>query len=399
MKKRIAGILLTFVVAVSSCVFAMNTALTAKADGLDNADRYFLDFLLSDTNYVGEVDFDYSPLYDESLNVHGREYTFTIGNVSGYALLVEFYGNEQVFYEIEELFYNAVSPFADCVGLPVYISHRLYIDYHNGAYYNLQNNQVISADVVSQLAQKGFKYFGGSGNGTFVQQIEILNYATKATTANYSIQFDLPNYYGASGTSCANTAGAVVLGYYDRFYENLIPNFQTYVTMGPLVAYKAPGQVIINLTTTLSNLMLIGEPHEGTTFAEFQYGMETYVEEQGFTYSTTNVFLNGSFNLDRYKNSVNANKPVALFMLDFAMLNYVYIEDTGVDEISSGYCGVSHVAIGCGYKTDTYYDASGNVITTRTYLKVASGMIDYGVGYLNINGITDIRNAISIQIS
>ena len=139
MKKRVVGILLTLVVAVSSCFFTMSTAYASYADTMDEADRYFVDFLLSDTNYEGALSFDYSPLYDENLNAYGREYLFTKGEVSGYALLIEFYGEEQTFYEIEELFYDAVSPFANCEGLPVYVSHRVYIDYRDGEFYNLQS--------------------------------------------------------------------------------------------------------------------------------------------------------------------------------------------------------------------------------------------------------------------
>lgn len=399
MKKRIVGILLTLVVVLSSSFFSIGTAYASQADVMDDADRYFVEFLLSDTDYVGEIDFEYSPLYDQDLNAHGRQYLFTKGEVSGYALLIEFYGEEQTFYEIEELFYNAVSPFADCQGLPVYISHRLYIDYHDGAFYNLKNNQLLTEDTIEQIAQQGFNYHGGSGSGEFVGYVQTVSYATKATTADYSILHDLPNYCGSTGTSsCANTAGAVVIAYYDRFYENLIPNYQSYVAMGPALLYKSPSTEIISLINTLSELMLIGEPHEGTTFSEFQLGMETYVESRGLTYTSSNVFLNGSFNLDRYKNAVHSNKPVALFMMDFAMLGNIVVGN-GMETINSGYCDVSHVAVGCGYRTDVYYDANGNVITTRNYLKVASGTIEYGIGYLNINGITDIRYAISIEIS
>ena len=399
MKKSFVGFLLTLVVAFSSCVFTMNTALTAKADSLDNADRFFVEFLLSDTDYEGDLSFEHSPLYDENLNAYGREYLFTKGEVSGYALLIEFYSEEQTFYEVEELFYNAASPFANCVGLPVYLSHRVYIDYHDGAFYNLENNQVLTEDTVTQIAQQGFKYYGGSGTGEFVGYTQTVSYATKATTVDYTIQFELPDYCGSTGSSsCANTAGAVVIAYYDRFYENLIPNYQSYYTMGPVVIYKSPGAEIISLINTLSDLMLIGEPHEGTTFSEFQLGMETYVESKGLTYSSSSVFLNGSFNLDRYKNAVNNNKPVAIFMMNYAMLGNIVVSD-GVDTINSGYSSVSHVVVGCGYRTDVYYDANGNVITTRNYLRVASGILDYGIGYLNINGVTDIRNAISIEIS
>lgn len=399
MKNKILGLVLTLVVALSSCFFAFNTTFTSKADSLDDADRYFIDFVLSGTDYEGDLTFNHSPLYDENLTAHGREYIFTKGTVSGYALLIELVGEGQTFYEIEELYFSATSPFNNCVGLPVYISHNIYIDYIDGDFYNIKTNEIISSDALTQIVQTGFNYNVDSISRDFVTRLETINYATKATTENYTIQFELPNYFGSTGSSsCANTAGAVAIGYYDRFYENLIPNYIAYDLIGPVVIYKSIGGTILDLVDTLSELMLIGAPHEGTTFAEFEHGMNLYVQGQGYTYTSTSVFLNGSFNIDRYKNAVHNNKPVAIFTLDFAMYNGI-VESEGSDEISSSYCNVGHVMVGCGYRVDTYYDANGNIITKRTYLKVASGLFDYGIAYLNINGITDIRNAISINIS
>lgn len=79
----------------------------------------------------------------------------------------------------------------------------------------------------------------------YANRIETIDYARK-DSQEYSIKYDLPNYGGAIGeTCCANTAGAILLGYYDRFNENLIPNFKTYMQIGNILKYKINSEEII----------------------------------------------------------------------------------------------------------------------------------------------------------
>ena len=144
--------------------------------------------------------------------------------------------------------------------------------------------------------------------------------------------------------------------------------------------------------------MLIVEPHAVTNFSDFKIGMETYIEDKGYKYTSSNLFTNGSFDFNKYKTAVENDKPCELFLTNFAMLDGTIATD-GVDSISSGYCPVSHVAVGCGYKIDRYYDENDNLVDTRTYLKVACGLNSYGIGYLNINGLTTISKAISVLVS
>ena len=164
-------------------------------------------------------------------------------------------------------------------------------------------------------------------------------YASKSVT-EYSIQYDLPNYYGApNGTTCASIAGTVVLGYYDRFYEDLIPDFQVYTRLGTRIKYKSLSDVILNLSNELYNLMGGEREHLGTTYSEFQDGMATYVASKGHSYTTESVFLWGEFDFNKYKAAVESKKPVVLFLSSFAIkenivptlteeqLKYVYADE------------------------------------------------------------------------
>lgn len=392
--KKLLVLLLTFVLGFSS--ITGYSGLEVKADSIDAGDEYFLEFISSD---VGEetVNFVHTPLYNADLEVNGREYNFTINGEGGYALMIQFVGENQTFYEIEELYFNKTSPFATCEGLPVYITHNTYLEFKDQAFYNLASGAEVSEEQLANYIYDGFNYFGGS-TATFTNTTFTIDYARKTTT-NYSMQYDLPDIDASViGGCCAHTAGTIILIYWDRFCTNIIPNYEPMKTIGPFVSYRVGTEEVENLTYELVDLMLIGEPHEGVTFNEFQLGMETLVERQGYTYNTTNLFSFGSFSFNNYKNAVENNKPVALFLTDFNMLNGI-TEGDGQDTIGNGYCPVSHVAAGCGYKIDTYYDANNNVIQTRNYLKVASGLTSYGIGYININGVTNISKAISVQVS
>lgn len=395
--KKFLRLIVAFVLMVSSVAVSFGQGTEAKAHSLDEADKYFLEFVLSDTTFEGSVSFSHTPLYNDQLEENGREYTFSVGNVYGYALMIEIQGANKTFYEIDELFYNKTSPFSNCEGLPVYITHNTYLEYKNQAFFDINSGLEVDDELVLQLAQKGFNYFGGT-TATFIDSEIAIDYANKSTE-EYSIQYDLPDVVPATNTSCANAAGACIITYYDRFCENLLPNFVPYITFGGAIFYRDNSAEVIQLTRTLGELMLIGEAHAGTTFSEFQLGMETYAENQGYTYTSTNVFSNGSFNFNNYKNSVENNKPVAIFLTNFTMLNGYINREEGQEVVSISYCPVSHVEVGCGYRIDTYYNVSGSVIATRTYLKVASGLNSYGIGYLSLNGESAISKAISTQIS
>lgn len=393
--KKILGLILALGI-ISTFALSVGQVITTNAASIDVADQSFLEFILSDTDYEGEIKYTHSPLYNEELEVNGRQYNFIVGDVEGYALLTEIHSTDKTFYEVEELFYNKQSPFDECEGLPVYITHRVYLDYKDDMFYNLVDDNIIENAVVDELSYNGFGYYG---SGTFIEQVQTVSYSTKSTES-HTIPYDLPNYFGVVNevTGCANNAGASIIGYYDRFYENLIPNYKSYIKVGSVVRYKTGTAEVFDLVEELYELMGTDVNHLGTTFSEFQAGMLQYVTNKGYTYSTTNLFTNGSFNIDNYKSAVQNGKPVALFMTGFALLNGI-TETTNLDTISSGYSAASHVMVGCGYKIDKYYNSNGAIQDTRTYLKVASGSNIYGIGYLNINGLGQMDRAISVTVS
>ncbi len=232
------------------------------------------------------------------------------------------------------------------------------------------------------------------GSGTFTDESETINYA-KREIDSYNMKGEVPNYYNQlDNSSCANVAGTVIIGYYDRFCEELIPNYKTYVQIGSAIKYRPGGFETRDVMQELHTLMGTDTQGEGTTYGGFQSGLKSYVNSRNYSYSISDL---GNLDFNRYKAEIEAARPVAIFLDNFSFK--VEGENSGTSEvINTRHCAVPHVVVGCGYKIDTYYNSNGEIIATRTYLKVASGLNQFGMAYLCLDGKSAIDIATSIII-
>ncbi|MBO5027391.1 MAG: hypothetical protein J6C79_02575 [Clostridia bacterium] len=380
----------TLALALTAALFPTVGNVSASADELSAADAYFLDFVSDDLGDA-EITYQSSPLYDETLEQNGYEYVFEADGQSGFALIHEIELGNAIFYELEELSYNGVSPFAESEGLPVYITFCLYLDYVDGAFYNLETGAVVGEETLAAATATRFGYQGGGSH--YIEQSYTITYDHKTVTES-GIQYAVPNYSPATGTSCANAAGAILLGYYDRFYPELIPNFQTYLVIGTGIVYRMESEEVQDAMVELRTLM--GTDDTGTTYTGFNAGMTSYVQSKGYTYTITSLFTNNTFDFARYKTTVDGGTPVAFFLNGYAMA--ATVEGDGEDTINNSISGNTHVAIGYGYKEDIYYDANNNVISTQRFIRVSSGLAIYGLCYFNMNYGT-INKAIAVTIA
>lgn len=358
---------------------------------LDNADIAFLEFMNTDC----DISYTRRPLYNENLEQSGWQYNFDVDSTYGFALIAAINENDMQLYEVEEVYYEQHSPFDTCTGLPIYITFRQYIQYKDNCFIDLSSGSKLTEELIIKAANIGFGY-SGSGNTTEIS--ETISYASK-TENIYSIKGDLPKYFGVAGaTNCANVAGSVVVAYYDRFCENLIPNFEVYRTFGTAISYKLMTTEISDLILTLKDLMGTDINQTGTTFTGFQSGITQYVNSHGYTYSSESVLSGGNFDFNKYKNSVESNKPVALFLSNYSLLNQIQ-ENSTQDIITSEHSTVAHVVIACGYKQHIYFNSNNQKLAERIYLKVSSGIATREICYLNINSVSKIDKAISVTIS
>ncbi|MBO5224195.1 MAG: hypothetical protein J6C23_06770, partial [Clostridia bacterium] len=250
----------TLALALTAALFPTVGNVSASADELSAADAYFLDFVSDDLGDA-EITYQSSPLYDETLEQNGYEYVFEADGQSGFALIHEIELGNAIFYELEELSYNGVSPFAESEGLPVYITFCLYLDYVDDAFYNLETGAAVGEETLAAATATRFGYQGGGSH--YIEQSYTITYDHKTVTES-GIQYAVPNYSPATGTSCANAAGAILLGYYDRFYPELIPNFQTYLVIGTGIVYRMESEEVQDAMVELRTLM--GTDDTGTTY-------------------------------------------------------------------------------------------------------------------------------------
>lgn len=405
MKKLILLLVLSFGLGITSPGFSNSIIGSGKSIYLDEADKCFLEYLSVDIDSA--IEYSRTELFDEHFEHAGWNYNFTLNSKTGYVLLSSVIIDNSLVYEVEEFSLKGFSPFLDSQGIPVYLTRGVYIDYYNNEFFDLVTNNIISEEDIFILSQKGFGYNGGeeyqdenfnySGGGEAVNQTEVIEYDYK-TVDEYSINGNLPNYYGqVGGSNCANVAGAVVLGYYDRMFENLIPNYKTYTKLGSVIKYRGQSVEIEDCMDNLYQLMETDINQAGTTYSGFQNGMKKYVANQGYTYNTQSVLSFGSMDLNKFTTAVRSGKPVVLFLSEYTIVQNE-IENQNSDIVYTSHISVSHVVAACGYKVEKYYNENEELVDQRVYLKVASGFLNYGIAYLRLDN-NAVDHAIAITIN
>lgn len=232
------------------------------------------------------------------------------------------------------------------------------------------------------------------GYGDEISESETISYSRKEVL-EYSIYEAVPEYtIQNSFSNCANIAGAILIGYYDRFCEDLIPNYKSYTQLGSIITYKGISATTEQVIRDLYEMMGTDVGSVGTTFSGFQTGMNAYVSSHNYTYKTSYI---GAYNYNDYISSINSSRPIAVFLNDYSLVDN--FQDNGKSEtINSSYSSVAHVVICYGYVEVNYYDSSNRIITQRRYLMVSSGLTQIGLCYLCLDGKSTINESISVII-
>ncbi|MDE6597826.1 MAG: hypothetical protein K2K60_04220 [Clostridia bacterium] len=236
--------------------------------------------------------------------------------------------------------------------------------------------------------------------GTYIEKSEAINYDHKETTYLYNIASGVPAYTPASNlnNNCANVAGAVVVGYYDRFCENLMPNYTSYIKLGSKIIYKnQTATAVTSVMSSLYDLMDTNIGGVGTTFQGYQQGMSRYAQNCGYTYTSESTMNGSNIDIEKYRASVTAEKPVSIFLTAYSFYSKT-VTANGTDTIYYNYSSVGHVVVGYGYYVETYYNSLNQIITTRTYLHVAGGQNGFQDCYLCLDGKSSIYSAVSATI-
>lgn len=249
---------------------------------------------------------------------------------------------------------------------------------------------VARADTVSEM-----RYYDAPGVMLTSGTDETITYTRKEET---EIIFPnaVPNYYtNTYDNACGPVAGANIVGYYDKYYEDLIPDYTAYYPANG--RYRLiDGTYIPALIGDLYTLMRTNVVDVGVSESECLEGLQDYVEGKNRSITYTNI-KSGSFNMTAYKNAMSNQVPVILF----CQSTDVVLIDTGEqqDEVLHLMSSSTHIVVGYGYREIKYYDTSNVNFRTDVYLRVATGWMTNASGYLKANSMSWLNSAYVVNVS
>ena len=276
-----------------------------------------------------------------------------------------------------------------------------------GIYYtfSVDNNEgyaIVKKDkeryTVSQLFlnEQDKEYFSDYEGAGGYSQTETVVQFTNRSVVNKSLSIRIPEY-DLVGVTCVPNAGANILGFYDRYYDDLIPNFTPGSTIQGHYFYYFSNDNVNQAALLLAADMGLTDPaNEGATIPEFKSGMQKYCARKSRTVSFTQCMSWGSFNYSAAQSQLNANKPLILFMSTYNACNIATAESS--DTILMLTEKANHAMAGFGYYEVTYTFSNGSKRTDK-YIKVATGIPALESGYVNISSNIDIDDAYGVTIS
>lgn len=383
MKKKL------FVIALAVGLLAANFTVisTASALSVDKCDEVFAQALsefMADEGYGSQtIAADKQIVYDMGLEELGVLYTFTAGGEDGYAVVVD--STEGC--TLSECFFGAENPYSGMEGTKVYAGPMIYLGYEDGEY--TLGGEALSDEEVADIADTAY-----AASGSFTTSSETVYY-TYRSYDGYVLASQYPKYTEVGlASACAPVAGGNLIGYYDRFCTNLIPDYTPGVELpNGLYMYYFAGTQVIDMIYDLYDDM--GTTSIGTTYDQFISGMQTYCSRAGYTFSYSDCMSGGSLNYSYVKSEIDAGRPVALFVSQYTVSTIV--QQSSSDYISNMHGTGNHVMAGFGYYDITYTLTSGGTQNSR-YVAVATGLGRQSSGYFNIDRDTTINDACSINI-
>ena len=221
-----------------------------------------------------------------------------------------------------------------------------------------------------------------------ITEIEQINYSTQQEFCNFT-NVSYPMYYNMNNellNACANSAGVNILGFYDRYYNSLIPdcavgymsvNFFNYYPMG--YVSKQVQSVIEDLYIRMST----NSPEAGTTQAQFRNGLNSYVSSKGLSTTYYSVMNGNSLDINKVITQIDNGYPVTLYLSGYNISNIT--NDNGVSTLEKKLFNSNHIMIAHGYKIIDYLDENGQIVESKICLHVAPG-IDLGSWKIYIVG-------------
>ena len=241
-------------------------------------------------------------------------------------------------------------------------------------------------------------YADGFNGSTFLYtQNETVSYYRKVESETV-IPSDIPKYYSISANDCAPVAGTIVLGYFDRYFDELIPNFTAGIVIRDIYIYNPQNASVSEVINSLFDLMETNSSGSGTTISQFQNGLQQYVQSKNRTIEFESV-KNGSFSVGETTAAIREQIPVVIFVSGYALVDQDGITSSGnTDVYVKKIYGGAHTMVVSGIRTITYYNQYNVVVSQKILLRVSDGFSSGSTKYVMVYGFGNIDNAYSVNI-
>ncbi|MDE7463686.1 MAG: hypothetical protein K2M48_01535 [Clostridiales bacterium] len=249
----------------------------------------------------------------------------------------------------------------------------------------------LSAPLTASAEDAEDRYVGGELVSTYA--IETVSYTSREVVENIQTPAGIPKYFNTNTNltnCCGAVAGAIAVGYYDRYYPNMIADWESFIPnfMYTLQDYTYVPQTI----SSLYSLMKTNVVAEGVSQDEFKSGLTQYIKKQGYISDYTSLGKGTGFNYTAYKNAINNNKVSVLFISPSEI--YTVSLQNGKDLISSMSINGKHIMIAYGYYEVKY--TIGKTVRTDKYLQVATGYGTVETGYYKVSSKLDAAYIIEV---
>lgn len=393
MKKIVSGVcILTFsILALIGVVDIKIAHASIYEEESDLVFRKAMEEILSEELVAAEIiTVKKEPVFDLSRSQLGFIYKLQYEDKEGFSLVINTDGQ----FNVTEFYLDAINPYKGYAGQYIYANLMLYLVYIDETFIETESGLVLDNETILALHEKAFSSVAKSFNTGY----ETIYYTNKNVN-KYELTKRHPAYYptGINITNaCVPAAGANVIGYWTRYYPELVPDFTPGSFQLGKYLYKEWAVEADNLLETLFYMMGTNGTEPGTTINEFKGGMNNYIRGKGRNINYTSCVLNGEFDYTSAKKELEKGLPLVLF-IDCFRIDEFYDSN---NQMSLNYmvADASHAIAGFGYN-ETTYTLSNGAVRTDSYIQVATGLGNKTKGYYNINYNTTVDECFAILIN
>lgn len=239
------------------------------------------------------------------------------------------------------------------------------------------------------------------GISDIVASTETFSYSTK-TTESYFINTSVPAYYDTADRAylCAPVAGANLIGFYDRYFPDLVPDIATGYARGTRYTYYLMAKYETQLQSLIDDLATrMMTSSVGTAIYGFETGLESYIASKNLDVTFTDVSIEMTttnvLDLEQTIAQLKNGNPIVFFTSN---VNFTTFNDTGNSvTMNIQASNDNHVFVAYGYQKVVYYDASGNVVRECISFSTSSGEESL-TGYYVLSQQMYVDSALAVHI-